>query len=94
MAFKEDEISVSKGEVVQILYTNQHNMFLVHRPANATSPAAEGWVPGYVIGPRDGDGSLRLSRNIRVISFCDILSMSRDVLFKFGITEYSNNYNV
>ena len=59
MAFKEDEISVSKGEVVQILYTNQHNMFLVHRPANATSPAAEGWVPGYVIGPRDGDGSLR-----------------------------------
>jgi hypothetical protein len=36
MAFKEDEISVSKGEVVQILYTNQHNMFLVHRPANAT----------------------------------------------------------
>ena len=35
-------------------------MFLVHRPANATSPAAEGWVPGYVIRPRDGEGSLRL----------------------------------
>lgn len=59
MAFKEDEISVSKGEIIQIIYSNQYNMFLVHRPANATSPAAEGWVPGYVIGPRDGEGSLR-----------------------------------
>jgi hypothetical protein len=52
-------------------------MFLVHRPANATSPAAEGWVPGYVIGPRDGDGSLRYVvvgfRCSRInVNFCNV----------------------
>ncbi|KAK3594849.1 hypothetical protein CHS0354_005771 [Potamilus streckersoni] len=60
-AVKEDEVSVIKGEIVQILATNQYNMFLIHRPANMASPAAEGWVPSYVIGPRDGEGSLKKS---------------------------------
>ena len=49
-ALKEDEISVSKDELVQILAANQHNHFLVHRPANRESPAAEGWIPGHVLG--------------------------------------------
>ncbi|BFZ15658.1 hypothetical protein BsWGS_18696 [Bradybaena similaris] len=60
-AIKEDEVTVSKGELVQILNTNHQNMYLIHRPANQTSPAAEGWVPSHIIGPRDGDGSLKKS---------------------------------
>ncbi|KAJ8282297.1 hypothetical protein COCON_G00048160 [Conger conger] len=51
MALKENEICVSLGEKVQILATNQQNMFLVFRPAHSHSPAAEGWVPGHVLGP-------------------------------------------
>lgn len=50
-ALKENEICVSQGETVQILATNQQNMYLVYRPANSQSPAAEGWVPGRVLGP-------------------------------------------
>ncbi|XP_056145619.1 kalirin [Lampris incognitus] len=50
-ALKENEICVGQGETVQILATNQQNMFLVYRPANSQSPAAEGWVPGHVLGP-------------------------------------------
>lgn len=49
-AVKEDEINVTQGEVVQILACNQQNMFLVFRAANELSPAAEGWIPGYVLG--------------------------------------------
>ncbi|KAJ8352444.1 hypothetical protein SKAU_G00239200 [Synaphobranchus kaupii] len=51
MALKENEICVTQGEKVQILATNQQNMFLVFRPAHSHSPAAEGWVPGHVLGP-------------------------------------------
>ncbi|XP_026231831.1 kalirin isoform X1 [Anabas testudineus] len=50
-ALKENEICVSQGETVQILATNQQNMYLVFRPADTQSPAAEGWVPGHVLGP-------------------------------------------
>uniref|UniRef100_A0A4W5MIA2 Trio Rho guanine nucleotide exchange factor a n=1 Tax=Hucho hucho TaxID=62062 RepID=A0A4W5MIA2_9TELE len=50
VALKEDEISVSQGEVVQILASNQQNMFLVFRAATEQCPAAEGWIPGYVLG--------------------------------------------
>lgn len=50
-ALKENEICVTHGEMVQVLATNQQNMFLVYRPANSQSPAAEGWVPGNVLGP-------------------------------------------
>ncbi|KAM6959163.1 triple functional domain protein [Aplochiton taeniatus] len=49
-AVKEDEISVLQGEVVQILASNQQNMFLVFRAATELGPAAEGWIPGYVLG--------------------------------------------
>ncbi|MEQ2219046.1 hypothetical protein XENOCAPTIV_011831 [Xenoophorus captivus] len=47
MAVKEDEISVGQGEVVQILASNQQNMFLVFRAATEQGPAAEGWIPGF-----------------------------------------------
>ncbi|KAM9852577.1 LOW QUALITY PROTEIN: triple functional domain protein-like [Aulostomus maculatus] len=50
MAVKEDEISVMQDEVVQMLASNQQNMFLVYRSANEHCPAAEGWIPGYVLG--------------------------------------------
>ncbi|XP_054596375.2 triple functional domain protein isoform X2 [Nothobranchius furzeri] len=50
VAVKEDEISVVQGEVVQMLASNQQNMFLVYRASNEHSPAAEGWIPGYVLG--------------------------------------------
>ncbi|XP_052674047.1 kalirin-like isoform X2 [Crassostrea angulata] len=60
LAVKEDEISVSRGEIVQVVCSNQQNMFLVYRPANAHSPAAEGWIPMQAIGPKD-ESSLRKS---------------------------------
>ncbi|KAM9341804.1 kalirin [Pholidichthys leucotaenia] len=50
-ALKENEISVSRGEAVQVLATNQQNMHLVYRPADSQQPAAEGWVPGHVLAP-------------------------------------------
>uniref|UniRef100_A0A672R2Y4 non-specific serine/threonine protein kinase n=1 Tax=Sinocyclocheilus grahami TaxID=75366 RepID=A0A672R2Y4_SINGR len=42
--------SLGQGEVVQILASNQQNMFLVFRAATDQCPAAEGWIPGYVLG--------------------------------------------
>uniref|UniRef100_A0A7N8XJ37 non-specific serine/threonine protein kinase n=1 Tax=Mastacembelus armatus TaxID=205130 RepID=A0A7N8XJ37_9TELE len=67
-ALKENEICVSQGETVQILATNQQNMYLVYRPANSQSPAAEGWVPGHVLGPptksiKDSSSTKSLSWN-------------------------------
>ncbi|XP_041924915.1 kalirin isoform X2 [Alosa sapidissima] len=50
-ALKENEICVSQGEAVQVLATNQQNMYLVFRAANSQSPAAEGWLPGHILGP-------------------------------------------
>ena len=49
-AITEDEISLQKGDIVQIITANMHNRFLVHREANEQQPAAEGWIPGHVIG--------------------------------------------
>jgi hypothetical protein len=49
-AITEDEISVLKGDLVQIVTANMHNRFMVHREANEHQPAAEGWIPGHVIG--------------------------------------------
>uniref|UniRef100_A0A8C9R172 Trio Rho guanine nucleotide exchange factor a n=1 Tax=Scleropages formosus TaxID=113540 RepID=A0A8C9R172_SCLFO len=65
VAVKEDEINVFQGEVVQILASNQQSMFLVFRAANEQSPAAEGWIPGYVLGhtsaviPDASDGTIK-----------------------------------
>ncbi|XP_040923754.1 triple functional domain protein-like [Betta splendens] len=50
VAVKEDEISVVQGEVVQMLASNQQSMFLVYRAATEHCPAAEGWIPGFVLG--------------------------------------------
>ncbi|XP_048850160.1 triple functional domain protein isoform X5 [Brienomyrus brachyistius] len=67
VAVKEDEINVLQGEVVQILASNQQSMFLVFRAANEQSPAAEGWIPGYVLGhtsaviPDLPDGTIKKS---------------------------------
>ncbi|XP_053386213.1 kalirin-like isoform X3 [Mercenaria mercenaria] len=58
-AVREDEISVAKGETVHVIGTNQYNMFLIHRPANLSSPAAEGVVPMYVVGAKDGDPTFK-----------------------------------
>ena len=58
-AVREDEISVQKGETVHVIGTNQYNMFLIHRPANLISPAAEGVVPMYVVGAKDGDPTFK-----------------------------------
>ncbi|KAL4608981.1 kalirin-like isoform X1 [Arapaima gigas] len=66
-ALKENEICVSQGETVQVLATNQQNMCLVYRPANSQSPAAEGWVPGHILGTLskahidNAEGSLKKS---------------------------------
>ncbi|KAL6457019.1 hypothetical protein MHYP_G00339820 [Metynnis hypsauchen] len=67
VALKEDEINVCQGEVVQILASNQQNMFLVFRAATDQSPAAEGWIPGYVLGhtsasiPDSAEGTIKKS---------------------------------
>jgi hypothetical protein len=57
-AIKEDEICVHKGEMVQIVAANQDNRWFVHRDANRTSPAAEGWIPGSVLGLRNPNSSI------------------------------------
>ena len=44
-AITEDEITVQKGDIVQIITANMHNRFLVHREASEHQPAAEGWIP-------------------------------------------------
>jgi hypothetical protein len=57
-AIKEDEICVHKGEIVQIVAANQDNRWFVHRDANRTSPAAEGWIPGSVLGLKNATSSI------------------------------------
>ena len=49
-AITEDEISLQKGDIVQIITANMHNRFLVYREVTEHQPAAEGWIPGHVIG--------------------------------------------
>ena len=57
-AIKEDEICVQKGEFVQIVAANQDNRWFVHRDATRTSPAAEGWIPGFVLGLKNSNSSI------------------------------------
>lgn len=68
-ALKENEICVSQGETVQVLATNQQNMYLVYRPADVHSPAAEGWVPGHALGPAPGPASKPLKDSSSTSSF-------------------------
>jgi len=46
----EDEICVLRGELLQVIATNNLNKFLVYRPPNKNEPAAEGWIPSHVLG--------------------------------------------
>ncbi|XP_053554037.1 kalirin isoform X2 [Bombina bombina] len=64
-ALKENEICVYQGEVVQILAINQQNMFLVYRPSNNHSPAAEGWIPGSVLAPSIKPSAEHSDRSIK-----------------------------
>ncbi|KAG7270180.1 hypothetical protein CRUP_006103 [Coryphaenoides rupestris] len=48
-AVREDEITVVRGDRVQVLSSNQQGQSLVFRPANSESPPAEGWVPRSVL---------------------------------------------
>ncbi|XP_069191995.1 triple functional domain protein isoform X3 [Procambarus clarkii] len=50
-AVREDEISVTRGEVIQVISSNVLRGYLVHRAASSSSPAAEGWVPSNVVLP-------------------------------------------
>lgn len=62
VAVREDEISVFRGEKVQILASNQQGQSLVYRPANSDSPAAEGWVPRSILKThwrQQGNGRLQ-----------------------------------
>ena len=60
MAVREDEITVTRGDIVQLMLCDHiESMFMVYRPANNNSPAAEGLVPANIIGPHDNDSSLR-----------------------------------
>ena len=53
VAVHEDEISVNKGDVVQIVANNQQNSYLVHCEATENSPAAEGWIPAHLLQPKE-----------------------------------------
>ncbi|KAJ3583744.1 hypothetical protein NHX12_015617, partial [Muraenolepis orangiensis] len=44
-AVREDEITVVRGDRVQVLSSNQQGQSLVFRPGDSESPPAEGWVP-------------------------------------------------
>ena len=44
-AAREDEVSVTKGEVVTVIAANLTRGYLVHRAA----PMAEGWIPSYCL---------------------------------------------
>lgn len=50
-ALREDEISVNRGEVIQVISSNALRGYLVHRAATSNSPAAEGWVAANVLLP-------------------------------------------
>lgn len=50
-ADSEDEISVSRGDMVQLIAVDHAgNRFLVFKPAFVNMPAAEGWIPGFSLG--------------------------------------------
>uniref|UniRef100_A0AAY4EBD5 non-specific serine/threonine protein kinase n=1 Tax=Denticeps clupeoides TaxID=299321 RepID=A0AAY4EBD5_9TELE len=87
-ALKENEICVIQGEMVQVLATNQQNMYLVYRAANSQSPAAEGWVPGHILGPLSktlidsADGNIKKS-----LSWNTLRSRKRVEPDSFGKTD-------
>ncbi|KAM4697408.1 kalirin isoform 7-T7 [Rhinophrynus dorsalis] len=64
-AQKENEICVYQGEIVQILAMNQQNMLLVYRPSNDQSPAAEGWIPGSILGQITKPSAENTDRSIK-----------------------------
>jgi hypothetical protein len=49
-AIKDDEIRVHRGEYVQVMTVDEENRWMVRRAANRTSPAVQGWLPGFVLG--------------------------------------------
>ena len=50
-AESDDEISVSRGDLVQLLSVDHAaNRLLVFKPAFINTPAAEGWLPGLSLG--------------------------------------------
>ncbi|XP_075870077.1 kalirin isoform X2 [Nelusetta ayraudi] len=78
-ALKENEICVSQGETVQVLATNQQNMYLVYRPADVHSPAAEGWVPGHALGPAPGPASKPLKDSSSTSSFPSAVANANNI---------------
>lgn len=76
-ALKENEICVSQGERVQVLATNQQNMYLVYRPADMHSPAAEGWVPGHALAP--GPASKPLKDSSSTSSFPSAVANANNI---------------
>ena len=51
-AQRDDDLSVSKGDTVQILDVGSHNVYQVKQETGL-----EGWLPAYVIGQRDHEDS-------------------------------------
>lgn len=52
-AIQHDEISVQRGEYVQIINIDQDNRWFVRRHTNRTSMMNKGWLPGFVLGLKD-----------------------------------------
>lgn len=50
-AESDDEITVSRGDMVQLINMDHAaNRLLVFKPAFINTPAAEGWIPGLSLG--------------------------------------------
>ncbi len=49
-AIKQDELSVHRGEYVQIITVNPDDRWFVRRNTNRTSTTIKGWLPGFVLG--------------------------------------------
>lgn len=46
-----DEISITRGDMVQLLgVDHMNNRFLVYKASNGVHPAVEGWIPGFSLG--------------------------------------------
>ena len=52
-ASQTDELPVHRGHLVQIIATNNQDMYLVQEHDGSTSSGAQGWIPAHVLSQRD-----------------------------------------
>ena len=97
-AVREDEVSVTKGEVVTVIASNLTRGYLVHRAAlSHVSPPAEGWIPSYClhIGGHHTKKPSAWAFKIRKQSFSKLSKQESSAsLGDRGFVEHLNNMSV